>query len=184
VEQIIFNLSGHITRVMTESKLEKFGPLLGVFSFVAVSTALMSYIGSFTAPMEIGKVFMGMFFLTFGGFKAYNLEGFKEAFKSYDILAEKSNLYATVYPFIELGLGVLYISLLFQPALWLEITTHISAIVVMTVGGIGVLNAIREGRELQCACLGNVFNVPMTKVTLAEDLGMALMAAVMLFMIL
>lgn len=184
MDQIIFNLSAHIIGVMTESKLEKFGPLLGVFSFVAVSTALISYIGGFTAPMEIGKIFMGMFFLTFGGFKAYNLEGFKEAFKSYDILAEKSNLYATVYPFIELGLGVLYLSLLFQPALWLEITTHISAIVVMTVGGIGVLNAIREGRELQCACLGNVFNVPMTKVTLAEDLGMALMAGVMLAVIL
>jgi hypothetical protein len=160
--------------------LERLKPLIGVFSFVAASTALISFFGNFTAPMEIGKVFMGVFFLTFGGFKAYNLEGFKEAFKSYDILAEKSNFYATIYPFLELGLGVLYISLLFRSSFLMEIFTHSSAMIIMTVGVTGVLNAIREGRDLQCACLGNVFNVPMTKVTLAEDLGMALMAGIML----
>lgn len=165
---------------MVRVDLERLKPLIGVFSFVVASTALISFFGNFTAPMEIGKVFMGMFFLTFGGFKAYNLEGFKEAFKSYDILAEKSDKYATVYPFLELGLGVLYLSLLFQSSFTQEVFTHSSALVLMTVGGIGVLNAIREGRDLQCACLGNVFNVPMTKVTLAEDFGMAFMAGIML----
>jgi hypothetical protein len=165
---------------MKKEGFERLKPLIGVISFVAASTALISYFGNFTDVMEIGKVFMGTFFLTFGGFKAYNLEGFKEAFKSYDLLAEKSNFYATVYPFLELGLGMLYISLLFRSSFLLEVFTHSSAMIIMTVGGIGVLNAIREGRDLQCACLGNVFNVPMTKVTLAEDLGMALMAGIML----
>lgn len=169
---------------MKHTDLEKLKPLIGVLGFVAVSTGLISFLGGFSTPMEIGKIFMGMFFLTFGSFKAYNLEGFKEAFKSYDILAEKSDVYATVYPFLELGLGLLYISLLFQTSFQLEVLTHAAAITVMTIGGVGVLNAIREGRNLQCACLGNVFNVPMTKVTLAEDLGMALMAIVMLFTIL
>ncbi|MFT4892587.1 MAG: hypothetical protein ACI8Z7_000368 [Candidatus Nanohaloarchaea archaeon] len=170
--------------MMISNKLERLKPLVGVISFVGVSTALISFFGSFTEPMEIGKIFMSMFFLTFGGFKAYNLEGFKEAFKSYDILAEKSDVYATVYPFLELGLGVLYLSLIFRSSFLLEVFTHSSAMIIMAVGGIGVLNAIREGRDLQCACLGNVFNVPMTKVTLAEDLGMALMAGVMLAAIL
>lgn len=165
---------------MIQTGFERLKPLIGVISFVAASTALIAFFANFTALMEIGKVFMGMFFLTFGGFKAYNLQGFKEAFKSYDILAEKSDGYATVYPFLELGLGVLYLSLLFRSSFPLEVFTHSSALVLMTVGGIGVLNAIREGRDLQCACLGNVFNVPMTKVTLAEDFGMALMAGIML----
>ncbi|PSG98961.1 MAG: hypothetical protein BRC29_02425 [Nanohaloarchaea archaeon SW_7_43_1] len=100
------------------------------------------------------------------------------------IMAERSDLYATSYPFLELGLGLLYILLLFNGSFELEVFTHVSAVFLMTVGGAGVLNAIREGRNLQCACLGNVFNVPMTKVTLAEDLGMALMALLMLFSVL
>jgi len=169
---------------MSQEKIRSFAPLLGVLTFVVVSTAIISLVGNFTELMQTGKVFMAMFFLTFGSLKAYNLEGFKEAFKSYDIMAERSDLYATSYPFLELGLGLLYILLLFNGSFELEVFTHVSAMFLMTVGGAGVLNAIREGRNLQCACLGNVFNVPMTKVTLAEDLGMALMALLMLFSVL
>jgi hypothetical protein len=160
--------------------VEKLAPLIGVISFVLVLTALISFLREDYAVMSIGKTFMAMFFLSFGGLKAYNLEGFKEAFKMYDVLAERSDFYATVYPFLELGLGVLYFSLLFYSSFRLEVFTHLAAITLMSLGGIGVLNALREDRDLKCACLGNVFKVPMTKVTLAEDLGMALMAAYML----
>ena len=168
---------------MKNEKLDKFAPLLGVFSFVASTTALITFLRADYALMSMGKTFMGMFFLTLGGFKVYNLEGFKEAFKMYDILAEKSDMYATAYPFIEVGLGVLYISLLFNSSFQLQVFTHSAAIFVMGIGGLGVLNALREGRDLKCACLGNVFNVPMTTVTFVEDFGMALMAAMMLISI-
>jgi hypothetical protein len=165
---------------MLREALQKLAPLIGVISFVAISTAIITFLRNDYAIMSIGKTFMGAFFLTFGGFKVYNLEGFKEAFKMYDILAEKFDLYASAYPFIELGLGVLYISLLFINFIPLEIFTHSAAILVMGIGGLGVLNALREGRDLKCACLGNVFNVPMTTVTLIEDLGMAVIALWML----
>ena len=169
---------------MKKETLDKFAPLIGVISIVASTTALITFLRSDYMLMSIGKTFMGMFFLTFGGFKVYNLEGFKEAFKMYDIIAEKSNLYATAYPFIEIGLGILYITLLFISNFHLEVFTHLAAISVMGVGGLGVLNALREDRDLKCACLGNVFNVPMTTVTFVEDFGMALMAAAMLVFIL
>ena len=169
---------------MKNETFDKFATLLGVFSIVASMTALITFLRADYALMSIGKTFMGMFFLTFGGFKVYNLEGFKEAFKMYDMLAEKSNLYAAAYPFIEVGLGLLYITLLYINNFQLEVFTHSAAILVMGVGGLGVLNALREGRDLKCACLGNVFNVPMTTVTFVEDFGMALMAAVMLLSVL
>jgi hypothetical protein len=35
--------------------------------------------------------------------------------------------------------------------------------------------------EIQCACLGTVFKLPMTTVTIVEDLLMVVMAAAMLF---
>ena len=50
----------------------------------------------------------------------------------------------------------------------------------MLVGSIGVFQTLLDKRAIQCACLGTVFKLPMTKVTLAEDLGMAAMAAAML----
>jgi hypothetical protein len=34
--------------------------------------------------------------------------------------------------------------------------------------------------KIQCACLGTVFQLPMSTVTIVEDVGMVLMAAFML----
>ena len=171
--------------VLYKSKgLRKLAPLIGVFSFVAISTTVISFARTEYALMEVGKTFMATFFLTFGGFKVYNLEGFKEAFKSYDPLARRSNFYAMIYPFLEIGLGVLYISLLFYSFFELEALVYSLTILLMGINGSGVFQALLNGEELQCACLGNVFNVPMTKVTLVEDVGMAAMAIVMLVSIL
>ncbi|MFB6209829.1 MAG: MauE/DoxX family redox-associated membrane protein [Candidatus Nanohaloarchaea archaeon] len=159
---------------------EKFRPLIGVFGFVAVSTASITYFRSDYSIMSIGKTFMSMFFLTFGSFKLYNLEGFREAFMNYDPVAEKSSLYATLYPFLEVSIGLLYFLLLHVSFQMLAISVFSLTILLMVMNGSGVLHALREGRDLQCACLGNVFNVPMTWVTLTEDSLMALMAFWML----
>ena len=50
----------------------------------------------------------------------------------------------------------------------------------MLVGAAGVLKALLDKRAIRCACLGTALNLPMTKVTLVEDLTMASMAAAML----
>jgi hypothetical protein len=50
----------------------------------------------------------------------------------------------------------------------------------MGVGAVGVLRVLLDKRSIRCACLGTALNLPMTKVTLIEDLTMAAMAAVML----
>lgn len=157
-------------------KFRKFLPLISVFGFVILSTSLLSIYYGRTTLISTLKIFMGIFFLTFGGFKAYNLEGFKEAFESYDIIAGKSSFYGTAYPFMEIGLGISYIFLIFYSNLLFESFIHLSAFLLMFVGAAGVFRSLIRGTDLKCACLGNVFNVPMTKVTLVEDLGMGLMA--------
>lgn len=169
---------------MRES-IQRLGPLLGVLSFVISTTVIITVLANDTNIMSISEVFMGMFFLTFGAFKIYNLDGFKQAFKRYDFLADKSDIYATSYPLIEFTLGILYMAIAFLDIpIQLQVVTHVTAIIIMSVGAVGVLDAIKQGRNLECACLGNVFNVPMTKVTLAEDSFMALMALIMLVSIL
>jgi hypothetical protein len=53
-------------------------------------------------------------------------------------------------------------------------------LILMLIGSIGVLRALLDNRAIRCACLGTALNLPMTTVTLVEDLGMAAMAAAML----
>ena len=118
--------------------------------------------------------FMAGFFLVFSFFKLLNLSGFAQAYRGYDLIAAKSAAYAWTYPFIELALGVAY-STRWQPQV-----THWATLAVMLVSAAGVLNALRKRQLIECACLGTVFKLPMSKVTLIEDLSMALMSLAML----
>jgi hypothetical protein len=60
---------------------------------------------------------------------------------------------------------------------WQPVPTNIVTLVVMLIGSIGVLRAVLYKRRIRCACLGTSLNLPMTTVTIVEDLGMAAMAA-------
>jgi hypothetical protein len=50
----------------------------------------------------------------------------------------------------------------------------------MGVSAVGVVKALLARRKIRCACLGTVFNLPMSKITLIEDGLMLAMAAGML----
>lgn len=47
---------------------------------------------------------------------------------------------------------------------------------------LAVLRPVLDKRRIRCACLGTALNLPTTTVTLAEDLGMAAMAAAALLL--
>ncbi len=118
--------------------------------------------------------FMAGFFLVFGFFKLLNLRAFAQTFKGYDLAARHIPGYALAYPFIEIGLGVAYL-MRWNPT-WVNWIT----VGVMLVGSIGVIQALRSGKVIDCACLGTVFKLPMSRVTLLEDLLMLGMAVWML----
>jgi hypothetical protein len=56
------------------------------------------------------------------------------------------------------------------------------ALALSLVGAVGVIQATRSKQVIECACLGTVFKLPMSVVTVVENLGMAAMAAWMLLM--
>ena len=120
--------------------------------------------------------FMGFFLLVFSMFKFFNLIGFADGFQMYHLLAKPLRPYAYVYPFLELGLGLGYLSR-WQPA-WIYGAT----VVLMLFGALGVLRALAKGLDIECACMGTVLNVPLSTVALLEDLGMAAMAGSMFVM--
>jgi prepilin signal peptidase PulO-like enzyme (type II secretory pathway) len=120
--------------------------------------------------------FMGAFFLAFSFFKLLDLRGFADAYRGYDVVARPIPAYGYVYPFIELLLGVAYITA-FQP-----FATNLVTLVVMAVSSVGVLQSVLNKRAIRCACLGTVFNLPMSTVTLVEDgLMIAMAAAALVF---
>lgn len=117
--------------------------------------------------------FMGFFLVVFSMFKLFNLEGFADGFQMYDLLAKPFRSYASIYPFIELALGLGYL------AQWRPPFIYSATIFVMVFGSLGVLNALRKGLDLECACLGTTLKVPLSTVALVEDLSMAAMAGAM-----
>lgn len=146
-------------------------PLLVIILMIAVSALIISWNKGFT---DFILYFMTGFFLVFSGFKFMDLKGFAEGYSTYDLLAQKWFGYGYVYPFLELGFGLLMLAGLHTPALlWTEL-------VVMTFSGIGVAIKLAKGEEFQCACLGTFLKVPLTKITFFEDFGMALLALILL----
>lgn len=156
------------------STFKKVLPLLSIFIVIIGLTLLTSYIQSHTSLSYIMMLLMGYFFLVFGGFKTINLKRFAEAYQMYDAVAMKSKTYAFAYPFIEIVLGALY--LIHAGGIYRDIFTFI----LMTISTYGVWKALQKKDEIPCACLGMVFKVPMTKVTLFEDLFMSIMAIYMI----
>jgi uncharacterized membrane protein YphA (DoxX/SURF4 family) len=154
-----------------------FVPLILIFSVVLVATYIsFQYIESNSA-VDAMRLFMGYFFLIFGAFKVAKLRGFVDAYSTYDLLAMRSRVYGYLYPFIELGLAALFLSGMFLTI------ANIITLALMSSGALGVYLKLRQREEIPCACLGVVFKIPMTYVTLFEDLLMATMAALMLFVV-
>lgn len=118
--------------------------------------------------------FMGFFLVEFSMFKFFDPVGFADGFQMYDLLAKPFRPYAYVYPFIELGLGLGYLSF------WQPQVIYMVTLVVMLWGSLGVLRALLKGLDINCACMGTVLKVPLSTVALTEDLGMAAMAGAML----
>lgn len=150
--------------------LSDFYPLIGILVVVGVLTAVgVQYLEQ--APM---LAFMGYFFVVFGALKVMKLSGFVEAYQMYDVVAKRSKAYAYLYPFLELGFGLSYL------LAWQVQAVSVVVMVVMLLSAYGVYRKLKEHEEILCACLGTVFKVPMTWVTLGEDLVMAGMALLIL----
>ncbi len=156
----------------TRSPLQTYAPLLLILLYLlgAIGVAAFNE-GAFSLDAAMNQ-FMGGFFIVFSFFKFLNLKGFAESYQTYDVLAKKSLAYAYTYPFIELTLGLCYLMHV-QP-----LFTNLATLIIMGVSSIGVIQSITRKQKIQCACLGTVFNLPMSTVTLVEDLTMMAMALI------
>ena len=158
----------------TKSWIEIYKPILIIFGYIIGITLLVEYLNEGFSWMRWMNHFMAGFFLVFSFFKLLNLKGFAESYAMYDIVAKKWNGWGYVYAFTELALGIAFLTG------FNLILTNTVTFVVMTVSIIGVLQSVANKRKIKCACLGAVFNLPMSTITIIEDLLMIGMSGVML----
>jgi YHS domain-containing protein len=144
---------------------ETFGKVFPwILAIVLIGGAYWSYKGDFMVK------YMGAFFILFSLMKMLDWKGFVMAFSQYDLIAKRSKLYGKTYPAIEFIIGILFLT-----GTWINIAAYIT-IVIMGIGAIGVAKNMMSKNKIQCACLGTKINVPLTKVTLLEDVIMVVMA--------
>jgi cation transport ATPase len=161
----------------TKSWLETYKPILLIFFYIILITGLVQFTNNHFDAMQWMQHFMAGFFLVFSFFKLLNLKGFAESYVMYDVLAKRIPIWAYAYTFVELGLAIAY-TVNFNPFI-----TNLTTLIVMSISIIGVLQSVLNKRKIQCACLGVVFNLPMSTVTIIEDALMIVMSASMLFVL-
>jgi len=154
------------------STLKQLLPLFLILGYITVASILLN-----VNPFNMNGFmldFMGLFYIVFSFFKLLDLKGFPESFKMYDPLAKVFPAYGWIYPFIEVGLGLMFL-MRFQITFALVL-----AIIILGITTIGVTKTLLDKKAIQCACLGTALKLPMTKATFIENTIMLIMAIIML----
>ena len=162
----------HATEEMDVEKNSYF-PIFLIFGYILGVTALFQVVNGFDW-MQWMSQFMAGFFLVFSFFKLMNLRGFADGYRSYDIIAKHLPVWGYIYPFLELGLAIAFLTG-FAP-----VGTNVATLLLMGVSSIGVIQSLVNKTVFQCACLGTVIKLPLSKVTLFEDFLMVAMSTIMI----
>ena len=185
IDSIISNLGNYNVKNQNANLLSKFlehlsskKPILLALTIVIVSSL------SIQTPFQNFDLdnwfitYMGLFFMLFSFLKLLNIKGFSLTFSRYDLLGKNIPGFAISYPFLEFCLGVAFLtnSLL--------IAANLATLIFMISQSIGVGNVLRKKEIIQCACLGSSINLPVSYLTLIENLVMVSMSSYMLFKLL
>ena len=185
IDSIISNLGNYNVKSQNANLLSKFlehlsskKPILLALTIVIVSSL------SIQTPFQNFDLdnwfitYMGLFFMLFSFLKLLNIKGFSLTFSRYDLLGKNIPGFAISYPFLEFCLGVAFLtnSLL--------IAANLATLIFMISQSIGVGTVLRKKEIIQCACLGSSINLPVSYLTLIENLVMVSMSSYMLFKLL
>jgi copper chaperone CopZ len=173
INEEVVNLDIHGDVTIKESKIKQLKPLFIILGYIFIASILLNYKNwnSSNAMLD----FMGLFYIVFSFFKILDIKGFSMSFRMYDPLAKKAPIYGYIYPFIEVLLGVMFLTRL-EVNIALVIT-----VIILGVTTIGVTQTLLNKRAIKCACLGTKLNLPMTEATFIENALMIIMALILIF---
>lgn len=150
------------------SKLKQLKPLFIILAYISITSLLLNFKNWNSTNVMLD--FMGLFYIIFSFFKILDIKGFSISFRMYDPLAKKVPLYGIIYPFIEILLGIMFLT-----RIEVEFAI-ILTIIVLGITTIGVTQALLNKKLISCACLGTTLKLPMTEATFIENALMIIMA--------
>jgi cation transport ATPase len=167
----------HESAEQAKDWISTYKPVLLIFAYILGITLTIEFTGENFRLMRWINHFMAGFFLVFSFFKLLNLQGFAESYAMYDVIAKRWKGWGYVYAFLELALGLAFMTHCYP------VLTNTATLLVMAVSLVGVLQSLLSRKSIRCACLGEVFNLPMSTITVVEDGLMIVMSAIMLWWI-
>ena len=158
--------------IIKSSKIKQLKPLFIILGYISVTSILLNFRNwnSTNAMLD----FMGLFYIIFSFFKILDIKGFSTSFKMYDPLAKKITTYGYIYPFIEIILGLMFLTRI-EVNIALLIT-----IIILGITSVGVTQTLLNKKKINCACLGTTLKLPMTEATFIENAIMIIMAIILL----
>lgn len=153
--------------VEAEEEEYSYTPVVAIFS----TAGLVAWAAALGIPG-----FMGVSLSMLASLKLMDLESFTESFEKYDLITQQAKPYAKTFPFLELLLGLGFLS---GAA---PIITGLGSLVLGTSGAISVFKAVYIDKlELNCACVGGNSKAPLGVVSFLENAIMVGMGAFLLF---
>jgi len=141
-------------------------------AYVLIAVILLWWI--FSWRFGVIREFMWAFFVLVAILKLLDHKWFVTAYAKYDLIAMRYSSWWWIYPYIELAIWVWFL-------LWLyiEIIAWLT-LVLMSIWTIWVSKKLMKKEKFACACLWTKLNVPLTNLTLVEDILMAIMSVMLL----
>jgi glutaredoxin len=139
--------------------------------------ALFSTVGLMTLALSLKMAgFMGISLSMLASLKLMDLDSFTDSFQKYDLVTKRFKPYGKIYPFLELAIGLGFLSGI------APLATGIASVTVGMLGSISVFKAVYIDRmALNCACVGGNSKAPLGIVSMTENLMMAIMGAILIF---
>ena len=170
--RVIRNIPDQDNEIIKSNKIKQLKPLFIILGYISVTSILLNFRNWNSTNAMID--FMGLFYIIFSFFKILDIKGFSKSFKMYDPLAKKITIYGYIYPFIEILLGLMFLTRI-EVNIALLIT-----IIILGITSVGVTQTLLNKRMINCACLGTTLKLPMTEATFIENAIMITMAIVLL----
>ncbi len=170
--KVIRNIPDQDNEIIKSNKIKQLKPLFIILGYISVTSILLNFRNwnSTNAMLD----FMGLFYIIFSFFKILDIKGFSTSFKTYDPLAKKITIYGYIYPFIEILLGLMFLTRI-EVNIALLIT-----IIILGITSVGVTQTLLNKKTINCACLGTTLKLPMTEATFIENAIMIIMAIILL----
>jgi len=158
-----------------DPKATSYTPVIAVFAVAASLAVTIDWLtGAPLVSIAGAGRFIAVAMCLLAMLKLQDVSRFSSMFLGYDLLARRYVPYAYVYPFAELGAGVLMLA---------GVLTWLSVPVALFIGGIGAVSVFKavyvDKRDIKCACVGGSSNVPLGFVSLTENVMMVVMALAM-----